>query len=660
MILENITLHNFGLYKGRQSINLAPPSPKKPVVLLGGQNGAGKTTLLDALLLAMYGNLARCSNRGNQAYDKYLLSCINKNVSSKDGAALEIQFKHKLNGSEDTYNLRRLWSQNGKGVKEYLEIYKNDKLDNVLSEEWNNYVEEIIPYRIANLFFFDGEKIEEFADISNSSELLSTAINSLLGVDIIDKLLNDLVVLKRRRKTIIKDHKIQDEIKELEAELGKLKDLRSDVKQNIASISNQISFLTKEKEKLEGIIREGGGDLFEQRDLLDKQKENAKLRICALEEELRIIASGLAPLLLIPDLISEIIEQDMFERHVFETDNLIELLAERDSKIIDKMKLCKISESVIGEITEYLSDDRDTRREHHTTETYLDISTDCRNRANSLHAGLFEEIRSKVIATTNELRELYVLVDNIDRKLAGVPEEETIYEKINERQEIQFNIDKAVYENRLLQDKLKKLDWDIDQKSRRLVKHIESSIEAEFKNEDIYRIMEYSNKVADTLKKFRIAIIISHTGRIAELILDSFRKLIRKQSLVRNLKINPETFSLELRDRDGNLLKQDRLSAGERQLLAVSILWGLARASGRPLPTAIDTPLGRLDSEHRCHLVERYFPFASHQVLLFSTDEEIRDKYLEKLKPFIGHSYYLDYDDSKGYTEIRKGYFLES
>ena len=189
---------------------------------------------------------------------------------------------------------------------------------------------------------------------------------------------------------------------------------------------------------------------------------------------------------------------------------------------------------------------------------------------------------------------------------------------------------------------------------------IEAGIEAEFKNEDNHRIVEYSNKVSDTLRKFRIAIIQSHTDRIASLILESFRRLIRKQSLVSSLSINPETFALELIGRDGHVLNQDRLSAGERQLLAVSILWGLALASGRPLPTAIDTPLGRLDSEHKGHLVERYFPCASHQVLLFSTDEEIRDHYLDKLKPYIGHSYYLDYDDSKGCTEIREGYFKQS
>src|SRR6185436_7598303 len=96
---------------------------------------------------------------------------------------------------------------------------------------------------------------------------------------------------------------------------------------------------------------------------------------------------------------------------------------------------------------------------------------------------------------------------------------------------------------------------------------------------------------------------------------------------------------------DGRELSPERLSAGERQLLAVSTLWGLARASGRPVPVVIDTPLGRLDSTHRQHLLERYFPQASHQVILLSTDKEIDEAAYAKLKPAVSRAYTLRFDD---------------
>ena len=170
-------------------------------------------------------------------------------------------------------------------------------------------------------------------------------------------------------------------------------------------------------------------------------------------------------------------------------------------------------------------------------------------------------------------------------------------------------------------------------------------------------MLRHSARVRTTLGAFRKAVIARHVRRIERLVLESYRQLLRKESLVTRLEIDPERFALTLYGRDGRALGADRLSAGERQLLAIALLWGLAKTSGRPLPTAIDTPLGRLDAGHRTHLVERYFPFASHQVLLFSTDEEIVGSHLEKLRPFIGRSYRLDYDDASGSTRIEEGYF---
>ena len=159
--------------------------------------------------------------------------------------------------------------------------------------------------------------------------------------------------------------------------------------------------------------------------------------------------------------------------------------------------------------------------------------------------------------------------------------------------------------------------------------------------------------------RMRDAVIRRHLARIEALVLDSFQQLLRKKTLVASLRIDPESFQLALTGRDGNPLPPDRLSAGERQLLATSVLWGLARASGRPLPTVIDTPLGRLDSSHRRRLVTHYFPLASHQVILLSTDEEIAGGYFEALKPYIGRVYHLKFDEERATTSVEPGYFSE-
>ena len=87
MIFDEITFHDFGLYDGTQSVSLTPPSPNKPIVLIGGLNGGGKTTFLDALQLILFGPHAKCSSRGSLGYQEYLSRCIHRGSCNDEAGA---------------------------------------------------------------------------------------------------------------------------------------------------------------------------------------------------------------------------------------------------------------------------------------------------------------------------------------------------------------------------------------------------------------------------------------------------------------------------------------------------------------------------------------------------------------------------------------------
>ncbi|MCP4369038.1 MAG: DNA sulfur modification protein DndD, partial [Deltaproteobacteria bacterium] len=118
-----------------------------------------------------------------------------------------------------------------------------------------------------------------------------------------------------------------------------------------------------------------------------------------------------------------------------------------------------------------------------------------------------------------------------------------------------------------------------------------------------------------------------------------------------------DDFSVTLMGLEQQEIPKRNLSAGEKQIYAIAMLWALRQVSGRPLPIIIDTPLGRLDSDHRHNLIERYFPHASHQVILFSTDTEVDAGFFAAMQPAISRAYHLEHDQTLKATEVSEGYF---
>src|SRR3954463_3797038 len=123
MILRSIEIENFGLYSGRQVLDLVPRrqgGTDKPVVLFGGRNGAGKTTLLEAVRLALYGRRALGHRVGQSEYEEHLRSRVHVDASGRQAgvAAVGLEFDYAEAGVVARYRVHRSWIGKGSRVVE--------------------------------------------------------------------------------------------------------------------------------------------------------------------------------------------------------------------------------------------------------------------------------------------------------------------------------------------------------------------------------------------------------------------------------------------------------------------------------------------------------------------------------------------------------------
>ncbi|MBK1670046.1 DNA sulfur modification protein DndD [Rhodovibrio sodomensis] len=659
MILDELTIHDFGIYGGRQTIRLTPPSAEQPVILFGGLNGGGKTTLLDALQLVLFGPFAKCSNRNGLSYQKFLANCIHRGTGAQE-AALELTFRHTLDGQEGEYRLHRSWRLTSNGCKEHFEVLRDGRVDRTMTENWANQVEDFFPSNIAHLFLFDGEKVEGYASPESSANLIGTAIQNLLGLDIVDQLEKDLQTFERRKQVEAKGDEDRQAIEKAEQEIEEARQRLDQLKQDRASLeTSRLEKARARLAKVEERYRKLGGELYDQRAEIEARRDAAEKAARDGSHRLRELAAGCLPLALCPDLltaVSELADQEEESRHERE---VLATLQERDVRLLELAREQGSDTDLLKRLEAFCEEDRARRQEISARASYLDLPTEAQGDLRALLNRDLKEAKEEARSQLTEQRRLEEELDQAQLEAASVPQPDSLSSVIEEREQLRTEISQLEAERARLEEEIARTERELEQKQQTLTRLLEADAQAELHRNDRARILHRSPKVRGTLETFRRAVVERHLRKIEQLVLESYQQLLRKTSLVTALSIDPNDFSLTLFAHDGERLSPERLSAGERQLLAVALLWGLAKASGRPLPTAIDTPLGRLDRGHRGHLVERYFPFASHQVLLLSTDEEITGDYLERLSPWIGRMYALDFDDAAGATRISEGYFPE-
>ncbi|MEH2400698.1 DNA sulfur modification protein DndD [Nostoc sp.] len=660
MIFLELVLQNFGPYSGKQVINLNPKIDEEnshPIILLGGMNGGGKTTLMDAIRLALYGPRAQCSTRGNLSYNDFLNQCVNNKIDPVADTRIELLFEHIENDKPIKYRVVRSWTKNPKDGKDILGILgDSDTWPDALVNIWDEYIENLLPLGISNLFLFDGEQVKELAEQETPPPLVVDAIRGLLGLELADRLAVDLDILVNRKLKEVGNSKDLANLEEIETRLTQQQEDYQTTEEKLETLKNQVEELEqKQQEAFDKFISEGG-KIAAERNQLELQQDTKTAEIEQVRQSICELAADVLPLALIPNLLTQVQTQGEKEFRHQQVQISKDLLIERDQRLLTWLTQVELSPIQVEKIQSFLVQDVDSLYANtiQIEAPWLLADDETLSQLDNLIYHLQNSklsAKNKLAILKNQEEEIHTLERQV--QTAAAPEDYTKLRQALEAAQNQVVEAKANYET--IRRRLAELETIIAKSKKELSEYTVENI----KNKNNEHIITSAAKVQDTLKIFREKLTLRKLNKLEEEVKNCFLYLLHKSDLVHRITIDTKTFSLLLYDFNGKPVAKHRLSAGEKQLLAIAFLWGLAKVSGHRLPVAIDTPLGRLDSSHRSNLVERYFPSASHQVILLSTDTEIGKKEVETLREneAIAREYLLKYDSATRQTTIQAGYF---
>jgi DNA sulfur modification protein DndD len=666
LLLSKFVVENFGVFRGRHVFDLRTIDNTKPIILFGGRNGTGKTTLFEGIRLCLYGVGSRGQRASRQDYQQYLGNRIHKRsgLAESEGASVALEFEHAHQGRLSTYFVQRSWGGSTVSNAEKLEIFRDGKpVDDVSSEQLQDFLIDLIPIGLSNLFFFDGEQIQKLAEDQPDNRGLVDAFNALLGMDVIDQLQTDLRIhLSRQSKRLDPSSNRSRDM--LEEENMQVSTEVVSLKQDSAQKQTEIDQISAEIEREEHRLAAEGGGFSDRRSLFRSKQVDTGLEISRLEDALRNLASNLLPFAIAPGLTQalkkrlleeerlqkELAARDLFrkaltmlERNLENTDFWAGIETNENSRTAIQERVLSALETLTPSVTVGLIPVHGlSSADLHKLVGWIDQS----------QGFVPMEVRNICSKLESKIRELRAIEEGLSR----VPPDEAVSPMIRRLNELHEQLGKLKREMSLLDERTRHAEYKLTDTQRKIAKNIEQYDLAATSLQQI----ELGKQVQGALKEFAGSLRGEKIRAVSDRFVESFNQLSSKKNLISRIQIDPETFSTTLFRRSGTEVSREALSAGEKQVYAVAMLAALAKVSGKPLPFVIDTPLARLDSEHRTQLTIKFFPTASHQVIIFSTNSEIDLESFKGLRTFVSKTYLLQHNDSLECTDVSPGYFWES
>lgn len=655
MWISRIELTNFKSYH-YQKFDFSKPDNGRNLVLIGGLNGFGKTTLLEAIYLCFYGsdavpNLARAGLHSD-AYGKFIRKALyGKAISSGDNY-MEVEIEFQVDGLLG-YEISRRWhfDLQGSYQEEEVKIYRfreGVREIPIAKEELNRILDDYaVPAHLAPFFFFDGEEVKKLAD-QDRREWIQQGMENLMGVVLLRGLRKRLEEYQNNKKPSGKSSMDESKLEELYRSLSSLEEQLDEKRNKRTCCVEQRDLATDRRDEIHlrlSAIGAGGGGI--------KQFKNIIRDVGANEDELNKcdtaidkILSERLPFHLVSKQVMERLKIQLHEEAKFldwenkrqslepQKENFIQAFFSTDftrplnEQTKEKLKDCVdfawqglFTPKPEGCAKELLHDYLEPRQRQRLDEQFEKIALGYQEIKALLQR------RSTLKNTIHELKREHT-------RLEALHDDGTLQQLQDDLKMLQIELDKLNEEFGDLNRHITELESKVaDQRStyeREHAKHLETT--------DVKSNLRKSERVIELIKDLMPRLFSMKTKELSVAVTAIFKQLAHKDQ-VDSIEIDENGVS-RLLSREGNEITLDR-SAGENQIFATALIAGLAKTSGFDFPMVVDTPLGRLDSLHRRHILDFWLSDPSRQIILLSQDKEIDTEIFGELRNHVNEYYLL-------------------
>ncbi|AZR72164.1 DNA sulfur modification protein DndD [Anoxybacter fermentans] len=668
MIIKKLEIRNFGIFYKTTTFDFNLKESDKNIILFGGKNGSGKTTILQAIKLALYGSLILGYKTNSKRYNDFLLNKFNT-YALKNGEktfAIGLNFTIKQAGLIDNYKIIRKWEIFDNKIIEQVFVEKNDKLLNEKeTSDFESFIRKYIPPALFDFFFFDGEEFNKLIIQNDFEDKLKNSALTLFNLEIFEILKSDLDKYLEQENIFNELSKDEQVLKVITKKIKELSEQIKNYNDTVINLEKQVEEKQNQIKDLENEFKLYGG-------LLDTEIDNLKREINNLENEkkqcsewLKSFAANILPFLICKKLLQNVQDQLTLEKQVSYyielknrlTQDLLENiknnLALQQLKIVNKQDEIISPDFLIETIVKELTKSLKPNINLSTFKAIHNLSLDESTQIASLLYKINNFDSSKVQNTFDKINNNNNKIYELKQKISIALENKSLNKIWKKRIQLEKEINELT--NQIEQIKLLITELEVElEKQQNEAKKLEKKISQAYKDKSAFIISKKINNILDKYIDHQLKLKIKE---VETFFFQMFSSLIRKDNFIDNVKIDKDTFKVNLYSK-GQLIQKNNLSAGEKQIYILSLLWALIKASNRQFPLVFDTLLGRLDHSHKTNIIRDFLPKASKQTIILSTDTEIDQKYYQLLKPHIAKEYLLEYNEQRYTIDVHNKYFL--